>query len=485
MVPGLEFEEIDNQLGVTPPDTGDVLATIAVSVGGTLAINTPSFFSDPKDAQTQCGSGARPEHVSYELELTGRSILSVRAELTTEGSVTDLDITGVQGSCVVSVDSSVKPYDDFEVRVRITTACTIGVTGGEYQTSLDDGRTWSRVLALGTATSITIADGNVKFNLAAGDFDIGDFWTATAIGPDFDDNALDAALDALSLTSNDFDIIYVDGPLTAAKIAVMDTAAKSMSNLGREVICVGSFRWPEVDETEQEYLAAFQAAFDATVATHCCIFAGSIEAQSPISLRRLKRRPAFDAVVAMVNSRPGQDLAEKGTQVRPAAVRIVDDQNNYKHHDELKQPGLDDARASTYRSWLRSPGAYINNARLLSTPGSDFTYSQHRRVMNAAKRLVRDELERFTSADFFANIKNGRIREEDAADIDLNVNAKLAQLTASGDATLATFRLSRVDNAISTFTLKGKLRVIPKIYPKLFEVEAGFQNPALILTPGG
>jgi hypothetical protein len=482
-LPSLTFTEEDNQLGTIPPNDGDTLAIIATCEKG--PINEPGIYLNPKDIQSTFGRGLLAELACWEVATTGRPVLLVREDTVTQGSAGSLVTSGVTGSCVVTLDTAVKPFDDYQVVVLIVAEGTIGTAGITYKYSLDGGITYSRETALGTAATFTIADANVKFNLAAGDLNADDTWSAIAVAPAGDDNTLDDALESLQNTANKFDLIVREGPSTAASVAVLETRCVSMSDLGREMTAIASFRWKNAGETEQQYADAFNAAFAATVAPHCSVWTDAVDVQSPISQRWYKRRTGFDACVAAVDANPGQDLAEQGTQVRPDGVRLVDQNNNPKYHNELLSPTLDGLRASTYRTWIGYPGAYIGNARLMSTPGSDFQYLQHRRVMNLAKQVTRRVLTRYSSADLLANATNGLIDEGDALDIESNVNNELEEeLVKTRNASGATYTVNRGDNLISTSKLKGPLRVIPLIYVKDIDVTASFFNPALTANAG-
>lgn len=483
-IDSIEIDEIDNQLGTVPPNTGDTIAAVGICSSPTYPVNVAAFFSDPKDARAQLVGGPLCEWVCYELEHTGRPVLTVACLATTDGSVGSLVTTGVAGSSVITLDTAVKPVDDFEIVVTFSTEdgdpVTVGTAGIFYRASLDGGRTPGRLTALGTANNFTIADANVKFNLAAGNIEDGDVVTAIAVAPSADDSSLDDALEALRTTVNKFQLIYVDPILDASSVAVCETKAAAMSGLGREIEIIGSWRWKNAGETEQQYLAAWQAEFGATVARHCCVFADAADTQSPISQRRYKRRSAFAAAAFAVDQKPGKDLASKRIGPLPAAVRILDDKNNPRHHDERTSPGLDAARASTLRTRLGSPGAFIGNARLLTGPGSDFEFLQHGRVMDKAKTIVRRVLEDYSSDDLVVDKVTGFVLEEEAADIDLNVNHALEEeLVNELDASDARFTMSRTENILSTKTLRGPLQVKPLAYVKEIKVTAGFFNPAL------
>lgn len=480
-IDSIAISEQDNQLGTTPVNTGDLMAAIGVCSNPDYPINTPALFSSAKDARAQLIGGPLCEWICFELENFGHSILACVAELTDDGSVGSLDITGVTGTSVPSVDGAYAPVDDYQVVVSVAKGGTVGTTGITYRASLDGGRTPGRLTELGTANHILIADANVRFALAGGTLVAGDVFTAIATGPSADDSAIAAAIDPLKATQTHFTMVYVDGIMTPARVAVCETAAAALIALGHEEIeFMGSWRWKNVGETEQAYLTAWQSAFGNTVARHVTVFTDGAYVQSPGTERRYRRRSGFAVAAFAADQRPGQDLAAKRIGPLPASVSIVDDRGNAAFHDERTSPGLDDARASTLRSRVSSPGAYVGNARLLTSPGSDFEFWQHGRVMDKAKAIVRRVLDEYSSDGLTVDKKTGFILEEEAADIDENVNhALLDEVVDVGDASDAQFRLNRSDPVLSIKKLRGPLKVTPLFYVKAIEVEASFFNPAL------
>jgi len=481
-VNAITINTLDNQVGVLEPGDNDTrLAIVASAISGPL--NTPQLLARKSDVVATFGAGGPlSEAMCYAIDQTGKPVLGCRAGDTIAGTCTTVVETGT-GTSVVTHDAAVEPFDDYEVFVRFIVGGTIGVAGITFQFSLDGGRTMSPVIALGTAVFYVIAEANVRLNFGAGTMVAGDTASTRASAQQWNNAELATALDAVINGSNRFDLLLVEGPMTATDVATCSTLRTNAENIGKEISFLGGFRLPTIGETSAAYLTAFRAAFDATSFDGIAMTAGGSELQSSISQRRLLRRPAMDLAACAVAVRAGQDLSEVGERAvspRPPTVRIKDDANNPKHHDEVLTPGLDDARATTYRSWFGRQGVYFNNVNLLSAAGSDFKYLQHRRVMNIARRVVRRELEEFSSADLLVNPDTGRILEEEASAIDSIVNAALYDaLIAERNASDAQFQLSRVDNILSTFTLRGALKITPLAYAKQIVAEAGYYNPAL------
>lgn len=477
-VPKVTLNRLDNQLGVAI-QTAEILALCGQSAGGPL--NTCGVYARKQDVISTFVDGPLVEAACYEIEWTGKPVVLCRTDKTTAGAVGTITFTGT-GSSVVTAHAGVEPRDDYEVLVTIVNGCTVGITGGTYTYSLDGGRTTSLPQAIGTLTSITLPGSvGVQLDLAAGNLAAGDTIAARTTAPKWNAAQLAAGLLALQNTSNRWDICeIVDPVVSSSEVTVIEAAAIAMEAVGKERAFVWSFRIPTAAETEATYKTAFDTAFSAVVSNFSIDCAGAAWIQSPISQRRYLRRIAMDIGPALVSVRPGIDIAAKKLGPRPPAVRILDDANNPLHHDELLNPGLDDSRATTYRSWDGSQGVYVNNARVLSTAGSDFTFAQHLRVMNVACTVIRRVLTKFASDDVTVNATTGFILEEDARAIENEVNSALdTELIGPGDASAASFVLNRNDNILATFTLKGSGRIVPKGYIKFFNVDVGFLNPAM------
>lgn len=478
MLPNVTFNSLDNQIGRVD-DGGERLAIVGVSSGGSGLIDTPGIYARRTDVVAAFGAGPLVEAACYIIEQVGRPVVLCKSDVTTVGAYGAVTHTGA-GTSVVTTDATVEPYDSYEVRFKFLTAGTIGVTGITYQYSVDDGRTYSAVQSLGTDSDITLADYNVKIEFAAGTILANQEESFRTTEPLSSTSDRAAAMLALRSTANAWTVCLVDGNLVAADVAAIATEHTAAQGIGRESDYVGSFRVPNAGESEATYKAAWDTAFSASAEKHLTLCYGAAEIQSPQSQNRYLRRISWDIAAAIIAVRPGQDIAEVRLGPRPASVRILDESSNPKHHDERFSPGPSDSRATVYRTWERRDGVYVNDPLVLSPTGSDYRNTQHGRVMSLARRTARAVLELSCSADILVNRKTGFILEEDASAIDSEVNAALGTLVVDPrNATDAVFQLSRTDNLLSTFKLRGALRVTPLGYPKAIEVDVSFFNPAL------
>src|SRR5690606_13341149 len=166
-VPSVNVTQLDGALGVMPPTAGRPMVVMGPATSGPL--NTPAAFARDSDIKSTFGSGPTVEAACYALERYGRPVVFVRTgasepaaepeddeAVLTYGGCDSLDTSRVTGNSTITLDDAATCHDDYEAAIRFVKDGTVGTAGIEYQWSLDGGRTWSAVTALGTANSITI-----------------------------------------------------------------------------------------------------------------------------------------------------------------------------------------------------------------------------------------------------------------------------------------------------------------------------------------
>ncbi len=159
------------------------------------------------------------------------------------------------------------------------------------------------------------------------------------------------------------------------------------------------------------------------------------------------------------------------------------------YRDESVTPGLDDARFSTLRTWVRRPGIFVGNAKLFSAPGSDFKYFQHGRLMDEACNtayygLVNQASDNFLvdptpATDPVTGVKYFRIAEEAARSIEAEILELLTDaLVRPGHVSAVFFTISRTDAILTTETLTSTTGILPFGYAKFLTNTLSFVNPA-------
>lgn len=477
--PKVVITELDGALGVLPPSGGALLAVVGVSSSG--PINTPATFARVKDVQASFGSGPLVEAAAHRIERYGAPAVVVRTAASTAAAVGSVTHAGT-GTSVATVAASPAPVDDYELVLRIVAGGTVGVAGVTYETSLDGGRNFDGVRALGTAAAVAFPDAGVTFDLDAGTLVTGDTYSAVCTAAHWTAAELTAALDALRVSLVGWDLAHIVGSIDATAFDAVETAFAAMTAAGKYRAWVGNVRVPTLGETEAAYLTAMSPLSAAKESRYGSLYAGACKATSSVSGRSYRRPVA--AVTAAREASVSEEVNIADVNLGSlAGVSIRDVNGNPDEHDESINPGLDDLRFGTLRTWDGYSGVYVNRPRLFSANGSDFQLMPHRRVMNLAHAALRQYFIRRLNQAVIVARDTGYLLESEAVEIELGALAVLRSvLLAKPKASAIAFTLSRTDNVLSTKTLTGQARITPLAYPETIDLDIGFYNPALTIN---
>lgn len=486
MIPQVNLNELDGALGTLPVGSKRC-AFLGVSPSSVVAVDTPAAFARTKDIVTNFTRGPLAEGAAYWIQNYQAPAICVRTGASTAATKDAIDITGVTGTSVVTATVGTLADDDVEAYFKVIVGGTIGTAGITYQWSLDGGRTLSPVTALGTANTFVFpGSGGLGFSFAAGTLVANDVVTQRAYAPRWNNTEIGTALTALKNSAFDWDIAVILGPIDSTAFDAIVTAFAAMP----EKMWIGGFRMPNAGETEAAYKTAFDAVFSSKADTRSAVCSGAAMITSAISFRSYRWGTVRAVGARIASLSEERDPAVKSDGALPG-VSIKDANGNPVEHDETVNPGLDDSRAITLRSWPNKGGAYINNAPLMSAAGSDFQFVQHRRVMNLARRTFREYFEDRLSREVLVDAATGFILESEALDMETGCDALCravlrAKPKCSGggqDGKANRFcKLSRTDNILSTKTITVQGSVIPLAYPKAINIDLGFKNPALQIT---
>lgn len=146
----------------------------AVVVGCTSAgSGVSTFFQTGTALRTARGYGDTVDTAGQMIEQRQNSGQGVKVpvavcstDIGTAGSYGTIDVSGITGTATIAFDATSIPLGTYEPRIKIIAGGTVGTTGITFQWSLDAGRTYSRTIALGTATAYTIPNSGVKFEFS-------------------------------------------------------------------------------------------------------------------------------------------------------------------------------------------------------------------------------------------------------------------------------------------------------------------------------
>jgi hypothetical protein len=475
-VPNVTFTVLNGRLGVRPPGGVELHAYVGPATSGTA--NSPVRAVRATAVQSTFTSGQLVELASNAISNWKADVLAVRCSTTTAGVVSALVTTGVLGTSVVTL-SVTTCDDDYEFKIRIVAGGTRGTAGITYQTSLDNGRTWSAVTALGTAIVITVADsGGATFAIGAGTLLAGDYWTAAGAGALPSTANLTTALNTLQSTLHAWKAVWIATPVSAADCAAITTFLNTLETVtGQSRKAYVSLRVPTSGETEAAYLTSVAAAFASFADRRITCAYAAARVQSTRTGRPYQyRRPALFAIAGL----PGAlalkvDMAQvvDATPGGLPGVNIYDENGNNVEHDEMLNPGGDDARFLCLRTHPGRTGVYVNNPKTLETAGGDFFLDQHVRILcefcNETRTVLVEELSRDLDLNQTTSDPQhpaGAPTEAECDRIDERV-LEAVRLKLKGQVTRVEFALNRDDLVLTSQTLNGEGGIMFKGYPKL------------------
>lgn len=409
------------------------------------------------------------------------------ATFTTVGPVSasagELVTTG-GGTSAVTLHAGSHPDDAYELYWEATAGGTIGVDGIKFKWSLDGGRTPSQETALGTAAFFVFPNsGGARLDFGAGTVLAGQITTAPCTEPQWNNTELASALAALKASVVAWDGVHVVGPVAPSAFDVITGAIDG----DKRHYWIANARLPVGDETEADYLTSLAAAFASKSTIYGALFSGADEPtdQTKATGGRKYKRPAAFAVSAKDASVSEEvniaQLLSPGGALNTSSIK--DEKGNPKHHDELKNPGLDDARFGTLRSDEDYPGVFVNRMRIFSPAGSDYYIMPLRRVMNLGHITVKAYFKKRLSKETLVSKRTGFLLPAERVEMEAGATKALASvLLAKPKASAVKVTLSEFDNVLSTKTVTGKYRITPLAYPEFFDLEGAFENPALNLT---
>jgi Protein of unknown function (DUF2586)/Ubiquitin-activating enzyme E1 FCCH domain len=372
------------------------------------------------------------------------------------------------GTSIITVTGT--PYDDNYIKFLCTTGGTIGSAGIQFQISLDAGRNYGPVLALGTANTYAIPNTGVTLNFAAGTLVALDYLTFSTTAPTWNTAGLAAALTALQASQYavvGFGSTHIVGVMSGANSGTVETDLDTLATGDIYTRCIVEARdasppiqWGGTAETETTWMAAIETDYSAVGAKRICSNGGYYNTQSPIPNSAAGtpayRRPLAWALAARQVTIPPQRHAGR---VKDGALSqiIVDPTNDPKdgfiYHDERLNPGLDAARFSSATTRIGKPGFFIKNPNLMSPLGSDFTILPLGLVMDVTCSIVHQTGEEEINDDLRLN-PNGTLYKNDALALQTTIGSEInSQQLATSEISGYAVVVDQTNNVLQTETV--------------------------------
>jgi hypothetical protein len=170
----VRLQQVDGRRssGKTTPPRSPLLIVGPLPATATLAANTAAVYNTPDQVVDEIPHGPLAEAACYCLANEDRRVVVIGTPATgTPGAYTSIDVSDFASASKPDIegDAVVLPEDDLEPGVEFVAGGTLGTTGITYRYrtggALSSGL--SGIIALGTATSITLPYGAGKYNLKA------------------------------------------------------------------------------------------------------------------------------------------------------------------------------------------------------------------------------------------------------------------------------------------------------------------------------
>lgn len=458
-LPGVTQTIRDGALGLLALGS-ELHVKVGLAAGGTA--NEPFISSDPQTIVDEFVGGELVEAALYHIARTGKPVALIRAAQATAGSLAAFTQSGT-GPLITATGAA--PVDAYELRIEILVAGAIGTSTFRY--SLDGGDTWSP--AITTAATYEIPDTGITLQFPVGDYVADELYSADATPPAFDTTTLNAAIDAALAMAEQWRCLHVVGYATTGAGSATIAAAVASKMTTAE----GQFRYAyAILEAADDTDANLKTAFAAFASSRVMVCGGFAEIVSARSGRIYKRPQAWWDVARIMSVAVSRDPGAVADGPADASVASL-------YRDERKTEALNDARFTTMRTFVGRPGFYITNGKMMAAAGSDFAHVTARQVLDVACRVTYDALLEYVNFDLLID-DDGNIVETEARRIEKRVLGLLrTALITPRDASKVEFTLQRDGNILSTQTLVGQTRVVPKGYARFITNEIGFKNPAL------
>jgi Protein of unknown function (DUF2586) len=506
MAQGINIFTKDFGLGVAPPDTGNRIFIVGGTSGPfTGGVAEPITSRVPGDFRTGAGVNKATEAAALAVQTTGAAVTLFGFDAATTAATANVFQSRAAGAVMgtqLTVSFSADPPDDLSICVQFLNTGTIGTTGLEYRITLDGGQNWSPTKSLGTATTISLAPYAQNLVLTASEVipaqcsivavsyaKIGGANALAAITA-----AINSALpgDAIYLASNESDATVASA---CALVLAAETQNRNMDLITevRDMDRLGS-------ETYSTWGAAAVVSASHTVSRIWCPCPGHYPtpgafSDSPASRRSLALHLALRYLLNAAHVDPARISTGRSSvltalptlPIPSAANRVMKSPalaNDPEYlHDERARPIFDAVGISSASTLVDLTGFYFYNARLRSTPGSDFDLVQISRVVHKARKAVYRALTRYLHEEITIDGETGFITEQDAAAKDAEVQQQVVDSIISvGNASSVLFQFSRTDNVLSTKTINSDLNIVPRGYLKTINSTVQLVNPAIIVA---
>lgn len=417
------------------------------------------------------GRGPLPQLASR-FVAAGLDVVLVRAAVTTAGSSGTVTTTA-GGTSVITATGT--PNDTYDVAIQFSVGATVGVAGAVFRYTIDNGRSWSAPVALGTANSYAVPGTGMSFAFAAGTILATTGAKVRTLEPKWGTDDLHDAVEALRSSGEEFDWLDVIGSMSSTEAATLKSELETFEAAGVYRRSMAETDAPGAAETLADWRASILTDYAAFESRRVAVGAGECLFYSALD-RKTFRRPATWPIALRAGivdpARYNIHRTKEDGFGGPLDASIFDSSGNPISHNESTNPGLDTtgvqgtARFMTLRT-LATKGrrTYCTRANLMSPPGSDFQLFRHGIVMDLActttLRVLTEEIGETPQVEK-TGPRVGKIVEGYAKAIEEACKTALREaLLTPGRASDAYVIVERNDAILSTKKVRCKTYVLP------------------------
>jgi len=381
---------------------------------------------------------------------------------------TDADATG---STVPAFTGT--PRDAFDVIVRVTRAsATAGDGTGAVRYSLDGGVTEAPELPVPTSRAIVLGDSGITVTFSAASLVAGDRYYVKTVAPVFTASAMATALLALEGAGvRDHEGIVIAGAIDATYCDEIEASHDRLIAASKPRWILAHARGQGAalqGENNAQFVSALLGAtpgFSGQDAQLVAVAAG--EGMLPDSLHRdaVMRRSVLFPIAARLAA---IDAAEHPGFVRRGPLEMTTLLHDLASSDFAS---LDTGGFIGAQSIQGAEGFYATDVTR-APAGSDFGTIMRVRVMCLAARVALARMVEELNSSPDVNT-DGTIRADVADGLDASVTSYVAR-ELGRRVTSVQVQVSRTQNLVTSETLPFKVRMVPRGYAKVIELDLGF-----------
>lgn len=442
--------------------------------GSTTALGA---FTSPGDVIDTYGQGPLSEDLCYHLAIAGGPVYGLRltgtAPTTPISTVTKTAASTSTGTVTVAGT----PLDSYDVRVEIRVTGALGAA--QFRYSLDAGKEYSEqiIVPSGGGGTYAVPKTGLTLTFVPGGgpvlFEKGDVHSFTTHEQVFSTTSLATGIDVVKADNTSLAAIILSGRIeTAANAATMAAACSTHATALFQQFRPMRFML----DAGSDVAATTKTAFLSFASERVLVGYGRCVCTSakPIIGRGAPATSIVRPVAARAaDSLISTDLAWYSAGALPGVQSIT--------HNEYLQELLDGDGFTTLRTHQGIPGFFVTSARLKASPGSDYQFWQHGRVMDVATATAYRALLPFLSSivgvqedgtidPLYAVVMEDKARDALRTVLQDPDNAQGLQ----GHVSALDVKVDRTTNVLASNTVKVKVAIRPHAYAKSIVNELSF-----------